>query len=55
MPPSIMNGLILDDLQPLPPPQDTDIGVGPSRASSQDAEHTHAENVEDLDSDDYVV
>jgi hypothetical protein len=49
-----MNGLILDDLQPSTP-QDTDIGVRPSRASSQDVKHTHAKNVEDLDSDDYVV
>jgi hypothetical protein len=46
-----VDGLILDGL----PTHDADIGVGPSRASSQDAKHTHAKNVVVLDSDDYVV
>jgi hypothetical protein len=32
-----------------------DIVVEPSRASSQDFEYTLAENLEDLDLDDYIV
>lgn len=43
------------DLQPLLPPQNPDNDIGHSRASSQAVKHTHAENVEDLDSDGYVV
>jgi hypothetical protein len=54
-PPSMVNGLILNELQQIPPPEDTDIGIGPSRSSSRDAEHTHAKNVEDLDLNNYVV
>jgi hypothetical protein len=50
-----MNRLILDDLWLLPSPLDTDINVGPSRASSQDVKHTHVHNVKDIHSDDYVV
>lgn len=45
-----MNGLHLDDLQQLSQKQDMDIGVEPWKALSQDAKHTHAEYVEDLDS-----
>ena len=50
-----MDGLILDDLQPHPPPEYIDIVVGPSMASRQNVRNTHVENVDDLDSDDYVV
>ena len=50
-----MDGFILDELHQHPPPQDTDIVVGPSMASRQNVRHTHAKNVDDLDSNDYVV
>lgn len=43
------------DLQSFPKPQDTDIGIGTSRISTQDFEHINAKNVMDLDSDDHVV
>ena len=56
MPPSIVNRVVLDDMQLLRLlQQDVDIDVGLLRVLSKEAEHTHVENVEDPDSDDYVV
>ena len=40
-----MDGLIVDDLQPHPPPQDIDIFFVPSMESRQNVKHTHAGNV----------
>ena len=56
MPPSIVNRVVLDDMQLLRLlQQDMDINVEISRVLSKEADHTHADNVEDPDSDDYVV
>ena len=54
--PSIVNRFVLDDMQLLRLlQQDMDIDVGLLRVLSKEAKHNHAENVEDPDSDDYVV
>ena len=56
MPPSIVNRVVMDDMQLLRLLQhDMDIDVGLLRVLSKEAEQTHAENVEDPYSDDYVV
>ena len=56
MPPSIVNRVVLDDMHMLRLLQhDMDIGVGLFRVLIKEVEHTHTENVEDPDSDDYIV
>ena len=56
MPSSIVNRVVLDDMQLLQLlQQDMDIDVSLLRVLSKEAEHTHAENVEDPYSNDYVV
>ena len=56
IPPSIVNRVVLDEMQLLQLLQhDMDIDVVLFRVLSKEVKHTHAENVKDLDSNDYVV
>ena len=55
MPPFIVDRFVLDDVESLPLSLDIVIGVAPSRSLSQDVEHAHAKNVDDLDLNDNIV